>query len=538
MAEVATRLPPEPGFWGWGRGLLAHLAFAAWAVLFDGWFLRQALGVVHEQSPNRPLGLLVVAALLAEPFLLRAKLGLVRQRLVDGGAAEPGQPLTPPWGAVLAITHLALGMVLCIVALLALGGSIESGPGAVVLLAGVLRELYVLGLLFLATPAPACGVVPTVSREVVDLGLVAFACIAYSASWRVIAGNAEPINQQNVVLTLLYATVAGLLFQFFYLPARAGFFIEDQVFATTPGRRRRLNLSLLVATACALRPLVVIEHGQPFLSTKRAREIARGPAKQPDGAALFQQAAAARPRPTELRIEQAPLLVLPDDLSSLRELRLLALRNSHLARVPESLGTLTALTDLQLGGNPFTALPRAICGLDQLEVLEVSGVPLAALPDCAGGWPRLTALYAGAPQLRELPASLAALPALERLVVTHAGLTSLPAGLGENGKLRHLSVRGSAITRLPDSLRSSPLAHLDWGLAGLEQLPEEVGSLGGLRELLLDGNRLTRIPDSLAALRELRLLDLRGNPLSGEEKERVQRLLPAVTLRLGPPPPP
>ncbi len=537
MAELAARLPPETGFWRWGRGLVAHLAFAAWAVLLDGWVLRQALGVVHEHGTNPLLGALVLAVLVAEPILLRAKLALVRQRLVAGGVAVPGQPLTTPWGAVLAFTHLALGMVLCIVALEALGGTIESGPGAVVLVAGVLRELYVLGLLLFPTPAPARGLQPPLPAAVVDLGLVAFACIAYSASWRVIAANAEPINQQNLVLTLLYASVAGLLFQFFYLPARAGFFVEDQVFATTPQRRRRLNLSLLLATACALRPLVVIEHGQPFLPTRRAREIARGAGKAslPDGAALFRQAAAARQRPTELRIEQAPLLVIPDDLSSLGELRLLALRNSHLAHVPEALGTLTQLTNLQLGGNPFSALPQAVCRLEHLDLLEVSGVPLTALPDCSGGWPRLTTLYAGSPHLRELPASLASLPSLERLVVTYSGLTSLPAGLGQNGRLRHLSIRGNAITGLPDSIRSSPLVHLDWGQAGLERIPEEVFALGGLRELLLDGNRLARIPDEVARLRELRLLDLRGNPLPPEEQERVKRLLPESALRIDPP---
>jgi hypothetical protein len=40
---------------------------------------------------------------------------------------------------------------------------------------------------------------------------------------------------------------------------------------------------------------------------------------------------------------------------------------------------------------------------------------------------------------------------------------------------------------------------------------------------------------ALATLREPQRLDLRSNPLSAEEKDRMQRFLPSVTLRLDSP---
>jgi len=372
----------------------------------------------------------------------------------------------------------------------------------------------------------------------VDLGLMAFACVGYSAGWRLIAGNAEPLNQQNLMLTGVYTFVAGLLFLFFFLPARAAYLVEEGTFATTPKRRRRLHLSIAVAALSALSPLYHFEDGKAFVSTRRAKQLAHERAARSLGEPVpappsFASLAAARAKPAELELDGVRGLVVPDDLPGLADLERLALRNLRLDEVPPGVARLRSLRTLSLAGNELREVPEWINDLPQLETLALNGNPLKRLPFRPGGVPRLRTLILSHAKLGALPQAVARLP-LQFLLATYCGLEQLPEGLGQTGTLLRLDLRGNAIRRLPESLSKSPLKSLDWGASGLEAFPEDLLALASLEYLSLSDNRIAAVPEGLAAaLPNLKRLDLRKNPLAPAEVERLRAALPGVEVLVG-----
>ena len=53
-----------------------------------------------------------------------------------------------------------------------------------------------------------------------------------------------------------------------------------------------------------------------------------------------------------------------------------------------------------------------------------------------------------------------------------------------------------------------------------------INYLSNLKEFDLTYNQLTSLPESIGKLTNLERLDLRNNPMSDEEKERIKKLLP------------
>ncbi len=267
--------PVKPDtFATWGRGLVLNLVFAAWAQFIASPVTRAATETLDGQ-PRAWLGIVLLLVMALEPVLLKRRLLQIGARLVAAGRARLGDPVPVPGASFLAFVHLVLGPVLAMMAAESFGAGVKDGVGILFVIAAVFRELY---LMFLLLAPPRIEVLPTRSKLAnftLDLGFVSVTCLGYAASWAPIALRGEPINQGGVGLTLLYAVVSGMLFLFFFLPARQAYVIEELLFATTPWRQRWLAASMIVAIVSALTPLVVIEDGRTFMTERRAKQYAR-----------------------------------------------------------------------------------------------------------------------------------------------------------------------------------------------------------------------------------------------------------------------
>jgi len=101
-----------------------------------------------------------------------------------------------------------------------------------------------------------------------------------------------------------------------------------------------------------------------------------------------------------------------------------------------------------------------------------------------------------------------------------------------------LNLGGNQLTTLPDSIGNlTNLNTLNLGgnkyLGGnqLTTLPKSIGNLNNLNELYLENNQLTTLPDSIENLTNLTHLYLNDNPISADELERIQALLPNCDIK-------
>jgi Leucine-rich repeat (LRR) protein len=65
----------------------------------------------------------------------------------------------------------------------------------------------------------------------------------------------------------------------------------------------------------------------------------------------------------------------------------------------------------------------------------------------------------------------------------------------------------------------------------LSELPERIGELAILERLILRNNELTSLPGSLSQCAALKMIDLRGNPISIEAVTALQAALPDLKIK-------
>ena len=172
---------------------------------------------------------------------------------------------------------------------------------------------------------------------------------------------------------------------------------------------------------------------------------------------------------------------------------MLIVANNKLQTLPEELGSLRRLKMLDAGHNLIAGLPHSFAKLASLtDYLYLHDNRLQILSDSVfENFTRLRYLNLGDNSLRELPKSIGALARLEELRLENIGLEALPDFLTKLTTLDELTVRNNRLASLPDSFEK----------------------LRNLSQLDLRGNRFTRIPDVLRTLKKLRKLDLRWNNL-------------------------
>lgn len=95
-----------------------------------------------------------------------------------------------------------------------------------------------------------------------------------------------------------------------------------------------------------------------------------------------------------LRLNGNRLETLPD-LTGLKELRRIYLKNNNFASVPEALKGLPKLTDLELSGNPITEVPDWLTRMESLKNVSFNRTRIEKLPEDLSGWRKLSSLQLG-----------------------------------------------------------------------------------------------------------------------------------------------
>lgn len=133
--------------------------------------------------------------------------------------------------------------------------------------------------------------------------------------------------------------------------------------------------------------------------------------------------------------------------------------------------------------------------------------------------------------LEVFPPGIFDLTNLESLNLGQNRIREVPPEIGTLRNLQVLKLSRNRLRALPDEIgRLKQLTELHASRNEIESLPEKFWNLENLQLLNLGSNRLTSIPDDIQSLKSLRELELDENPIPGQERQRIEQLLPNVSV--------
>jgi hypothetical protein len=179
--------------------------------------------------------------------------------------------------------------------------------------------------------------------------------------------------------------------------------------------------------------------------------------------------------------------------------------------------------------NQIRELPLEFANLKNLKQLDFNDNNLGYFPFAITKSINLETLYIMGNQIEYLPAEIGNLTQLEELDLNLNLLTSLPSEFGQLENLAKLDISRNDFTELPDELFNlNNLQELYAGENHITAINPEISRLQHLRILSLGNsgaglmywagetdydNEISNLPLELTHLKELEILDLRGNPL-------------------------
>lgn len=128
--------------------------------------------------------------------------------------------------------------------------------------------------------------------------------------------------------------------------------------------------------------------------------------------------------------------------TSLDGLRL-DLSNKKLKRIPDNVTTLINLKNINLSDNFLTEVPKEMWLLKDLEVLDLSYNLIKTIPEGIGVLKKLRRLHIFVCYLTELPYDIVGLDSLTDLDLRHNELESIPEYLNELKNLQVLRLNGN-----------------------------------------------------------------------------------------------
>ncbi len=203
------------------------------------------------------LGILIIGISAAEIYAFPAKLRYVRE-------AARGFGDTIGAGFLLWMFHAVISIILIFLSASAFGVTISDSSEAgmpwwlsLLIPVVVIKELVFLGFLMWDkedTAAPSAD--PRYRRPnrrewLLDLILLGYACVAYSATWGMITNNLS-MERENPVMFIVNLFVSSLLFLIFYLPLRIPYWLEEIAQTKTRSDRIKLIASILLVLIPAI----------------------------------------------------------------------------------------------------------------------------------------------------------------------------------------------------------------------------------------------------------------------------------------------
>uniref|UniRef100_A0A8D0GFE8 FLII actin remodeling protein n=1 Tax=Sphenodon punctatus TaxID=8508 RepID=A0A8D0GFE8_SPHPU len=225
---------------------------------------------------------------------------------------------------------------------------------------------------------------------------------------------------------------------------------------------------------------------------------------------------------------------VPDDIFQLDDLSVLDLSYNQLTECPRELENAKNMLVLNLGHNrqlpvmialqtlhlrntqrTQSNLPTSLEGLTNLSDVDLSCNDLSRVPECLYTLANLRRLNLSSNQISELSLCIDQWIQLETLNLSRNQLTSLPSAICKLTKLKKLYLNSNKLDfdGIPSGI--GKLASLEEFMAAnnnLELIPESLCRCAKLKKLVLNKNRLVTLPEAVHFLTDVEILDVRENP--------------------------
>jgi hypothetical protein len=157
-----------------------------------------------------------------------------------------------------------------------------------------------------------------------------------------------------------------------------------------------------------------------------------------------------------LQLTNLGLIMLPDGLQQLKDLKVLNISKNLLHSLPEWISNLTNLETLHLYNNHFTYLPEDIKDLNNLKELNFGYTQITEIPDWISNLSLLEELAFPYAPVKQISQSTKQLKQLEKLDLSETNITSLPSSLSKMDSLSKLTITTSLCqqtTEFPPQLK-------------------------------------------------------------------------------------
>ena len=136
-------------------------------------------------------------------------------------------------------------------------------------------------------------------------------------------------------------------------------------------------------------------------------------------------------------------------------------------------------------------------------------------------------------RLKQIPPKVFAMHNLRKLNLGRNFIDSIPPEIGTLTNLEELDLRRNRIRIVPAEIgRLTNLKRLNLSRNPILDLPDEMGNLVNLEELILWCTGVISFPPTFVALNNtLKLIDLRVCPLSWDDQQAIEALLPSPRKR-------
>ncbi|MBP5189314.1 MAG: leucine-rich repeat domain-containing protein [Bacteroidales bacterium] len=136
-------------------------------------------------------------------------------------------------------------------------------------------------------------------------------------------------------------------------------------------------------------------------------------------------------------------------------------------------------------------------------------------------------------RLKEIPPKVFAMHNLRKLDLGRNFIDSIPPEIGSLVHLEELDLRRNRIRVVPPEIgQLTRLRRINLSRNPILDLPDAMGNLVNLEELILWMTGIVAFPPTFVALNEsLKLIDLRVCPLSYDDQQAIEELLPSPRKR-------
>lgn len=246
----------EETIYSW-EGWLFNLICAGYFVFISPFVKEATVSAIHDEGIFIPwLGIALITISLLEIYAFPKKM-----KYVHRAAMKHGEEIKS--GFVLWMFHAVISIVITFTALESFGYNVvpeegvESEPSgwlALLMFAVVIKELYLLftiiglheGINQLEEHQR-----PNKKEWIIDLILLVYACLAYTATWEAITDNMD-MDKHNTVMYIVNLFGASIMFLIFYMPLRIPYHLEEMVQLKTIQDVLKFFFGILVVLASVL----------------------------------------------------------------------------------------------------------------------------------------------------------------------------------------------------------------------------------------------------------------------------------------------